>query len=608
MPDGARSGPGAPGTPLDGLDGLDGLDALDGLGGGPGLAAALAALCGADTGGTDAGGADGGDSALGRLDDVVLLDAAAGWSRLIGWATTRQAAVAGELGRRRGWSVPRAQAAVELGARLGVPTYKADKVMARGAGLARHPAVGVALVAGVVDVVKVDLLLTAGSTMTVEQRVEAIAEVLPQAGERSRSWVRDQMRAHARRHLTPTEVVRAERDRRAVYLDPVEGGTTAWLTARLPATDAVAVWEVLDTAGRAIKRAGRKDRTLDHARADALVAILTGHLVVPTTPTCAPTAPAPAVPTVPEPTVPEPTAPATPEPAAPKTAAPEPAAPEPTAPAVPGFAPGVPRTTLPAPGTSSPGPASPGASDSGDLGSGNLVAGGCVCGGCLCDATKVTVLPVRASVHVTVAASTLLGQDDEPGFLAGFGPLDAETTARLAQDGTWQRLVTDPLTGILTDYSTHAYVPGPVLRAAVTERDRTCQFPQCDRPGTTADLDHIDTFDHTLDPATHPPGTPGQTRAGNLQVLCRRHHNVKTHHGWSATRDQGSGLTVWTAPTGHTYTHPAPQTATTTATTLTRRAAPSLRAHDNARLNGPTTNISTGATAAPPPDSGGPPF
>ncbi|WP_125772912.1 HNH endonuclease [Antribacter gilvus] len=581
--DGARSGAGGPGTPLDGLDGLDGpdgLDALDGLGGGPGLAAALAALCGADTGGTDTGDADGGGADLRRLDDAGLLDVAAGWARLIGWATTRQAAVAGELGRRRGWSVPKAQAAVELGARLGVPTFEADKVMARGAGLAHHPQVAAALAGGRIDVVKVDLLLTAGSTMTVEQRVEAIAEVLPQAGERSRSWVRDQMRAHARRHLTPAQVARAERDRRAVYLDPVEGGTMAWLSALLPAADAAAVWDTLDTAGRTVKRAG-KDRTLAQARADVLTGILTGRLILPTDTTDT---------TDPEATDPEATE-----------------AVETTKPAgsAPTSQPGLPIPGVPAPEPTEPEP--------------EPVPG---------EGVRVTVLPVRPVIRVTVAASTLLGQDDEPGFLDGYGPIDADTAALLAAPGdsgttcgtggTWQRLVTDPVTGILTDHSTHTYVPGPVLRAAVLARDGSCQFLQCDRPGTTADLDHLQTFDHTLDPATLPPGTPGQTRAANLQLLCRRHHNAKTHHGWTAQREPTTGTTTWTAPTGHTYTRPAtqhgprtPGTATPgTIPATTGRKPATLRAHDRARLTGPPVNNRTGpqAPATSTADPGQPPF
>jgi hypothetical protein len=64
----------------------------------------------------------------------------------------------------------------------------------------------------------------------------------------------------------------------------------------------------------------------------------------------------------------------------------------------------------------------------------------------------------------------LLGLDDAPGDLDGFGPIPAATARLIAQDATWQRLVTDPVTGVLTDYSTTTYQPGKVLRGAVEVR------------------------------------------------------------------------------------------------------------------------------------------
>ncbi|MFJ3403816.1 HNH endonuclease, partial [Promicromonospora sp. NPDC090134] len=171
----------------------------------------------------------------------------------------------------------------------------------------------------------------------------------------------------------------------------------------------------------------------------------------------------------------------------------------------------------------------------------------------------VQVITVKPQIRVTIPATMLLGLDNTPGHLHGYGPIPAETAARIATDATWQRLITDPATGILTDYSTTTYQPGKILRQAVTARDQTCCFPQCDRPARWADLDHIHPYDHALDPDTQPPGTPGQTRATNLQPLCRAHHLAKTHHGWNVTRNPDTGTTTWTAPTGHRYTRPPTQ-------------------------------------------------
>ncbi|MCF4120983.1 HNH endonuclease [Antribacter sp. KLBMP9083] len=495
-----------------------------------GLARVLASLTGRAVPSLD----DGGQAVLSGLGDAGLLDVAAGWQRLIGWALAGQAAVAAELASRRGWSAEHTAAASELGAHLGVPDGEANKMMARGAGLSTHPEVAEALVAGRIEVVKADLLLFAGKTLTLAQRRAAIDDVLPGAADRSRGWVRDKMNDHARRHLSVVEQARTEREARAVYLDPVDGSTMAWLSAHLPATDAAAVWQSVDTAARALKRAAGSTRTLAQARADALTAILTGRLVVPERPTCTPPATTTTNTTV---TAIEGT-----------VTAPE-------------YAAGVPRTTA--------------------------VGSGCVCGGCLCGATRITVLPVRAQVKVTIAATTLAGLDSHPGHLDGCGPIDADTAATLAADGTWQRLVTDPVTGILLDHSTSTYTPGAALRAAVLDRDRTCCFPQCDRPATGADLDHITPFDHTLDPAHQPAGTPGQTRAGNLQSLCRRHHNAKTHHGWTAHRHPDTGHTVWTAPTGNTYARPATTLGrpapTSTSTQTGTGAADVTSLHDHTR-------------------------
>ncbi|RPF21725.1 HNH endonuclease [Myceligenerans xiligouense] len=122
----------------------------------------------------------------------------------------------------------------------------------------------------------------------------------------------------------------------------------------------------------------------------------------------------------------------------------------------------------------------------------------------------------------------------------------------IAAEGIWHRLVTDPVTGILIDYSTTSYQPPARLRKAVQTRDGTCAHTGCDRPAARCDLDHIEPFDHD-----HPDraGEPGQTRAANLHALCRKHHNVKTHAGWRVTRDPATGTETWASPAGHTQTY-----------------------------------------------------
>jgi len=147
---------------------------------------------------------------------------------------------------------------------------------------------------------------------------------------------------------------------------------------------------------------------------------------------------------------------------------------------------------------------------------------------------------VRPHLHVTVGADTLLGATDEPGWLAGYGPIPAAMARRIAGDATWRRLLTDPVTGKLLDYGTDTYTPGAVLDAHVTTRDQTCRFPGCTRPAAGCDLDHT---------VPHPAG---RTADDNLGALCRRHHRAK-HAGWALTQDR-PGQFTWTTPTGATHT------------------------------------------------------
>ena len=461
-------------------------------------------------------------------EDAVLLDVAARWQEVVSWATAMQSRALGEIARRRGWTEEHNAVAAEVSARLRVPQGEANKHMARGAGLAEHPQVMIALHHGLIDTAKADILLRSGNPLTVEEREAAITLYLPQAPDHSRRWLREQMNDYATRLKGTTETTKHATTRRAVFLDPVDN-SMAWLSANLPATDAAAVWDAIDTTAHILRRTPGTTRTLPQARADALVAIATGRIIVPPEVECAAaetreasTAAAVAASARDgdgdDLKVAEPTA---------------------VAPAVEGSAaavsrgPVLPRTTAP--------------------------AAGCTCGGCTCGGTAVRVIPVRPQIRITIAATTLLGLDNLPGHLEGYGPIPADVAARIAADATWRRLVTDPVTGILTDHSTTTYQPGKLLRQAVTARDQTCTFPQCDRPARWADLDHIDPFDHDLDTTTLPLGTPGQTRATNLQPLCRAHHLAKTHHGWNPVRDPDTGITTWTAPTGHRYIRPATQ-------------------------------------------------
>ena len=130
-----------------------------------------------------------------------------------------------------------------------------------------------------------------------------------------------------------------------------------------------------------------------------------------------------------------------------------------------------------------------------------------------CTGWPVEDLPVRhgrrPQVQVTVGLRTLLGLDDLPGDLAGYGPVTAETARRIAADATWRRLLTDPRTGRFDELSVASYEAPQDLADHVVARDRTCRWPGCRAPAARCDLDH------------RVPHPRGPTSAGEPEALCR---------------------------------------------------------------------------------------
>ena len=86
------------------------------------------------------------------------------------------------------------------------------------------------------------------------------------------------------------------------------------------------------------------------------------------------------------------------------------------------------------------------------------------------------------------------------------------------------------------------YRPPPNLREYITARDLTCRFITCRQPAWRADLDQ-----------TIPWDQGGRTCSCNLGGLCRFHHRLKQHLGWSLTQS-APGIFTWTTPTGRAYT------------------------------------------------------
>jgi hypothetical protein len=161
--------------------------------------------------------------------------------------------------------------------------------------------------------------------------------------------------------------------------------------------------------------------------------------------------------------------------------------------------------------------------------------------------TEEDVTPQRRplTVNVTIDLPTLLGLAENPGELAGYGAIPASVAREIASDARWRRFITEPMTGNLLDLGRESYIPDQALRDFLIARDRTCRFPGCRRSAILSDLDHAESWD-----------SGGSTNVENLGALCRRHHKLKTHHGWSV-ESFADGSCMWRSPHGKEFFSPA---------------------------------------------------
>jgi hypothetical protein len=172
-----------------------------------------------------------------------------------------------------------------------------------------------------------------------------------------------------------------------------------------------------------------------------------------------------------------------------------------------------------------------------------------VTAGLLLDGVTPTGLGVgiRGSVMVTVSVMTLLGLDEEPATLEGYGPISPDAARWIAGNApSFTRILTHPETGVMLSVGKEQYQVTKGMRRVLRVRDETCRFPGCSRPAVKSDLDH--TQDWQFD---------GLTDCDNLAHLCEGHHRLKHLSMWSVVQEPG-GILVWTSPGKRTYrTDPA---------------------------------------------------
>lgn len=186
----------------------------------------------------------------------------------------------------------------------------------------------------------------------------------------------------------------------------------------------------------------------------------------------------------------------------------------------------------------------------------------CRCGAEDCPHRNDQAAPASTFViNVFGSADTVHCGGGQPGYIEGYGVIDAEQVRSLAENAKI-RLLEEPS---VSPAQALRYQPTVAVERWVRMRDMTCRFPGCDRPAVICDVDHTVPFNHA------DPRNGGPTVPCNLKCLCREHHRDKTFvEGW---RDEQlpDGTVIWTSPTGEEYvTTPNcvelfPDMATTTA-------------------------------------------
>ena len=173
----------------------------------------------------------------------------------------------------------------------------------------------------------------------------------------------------------------------------------------------------------------------------------------------------------------------------------------------------------------------PGTSPTGTTGNGATIS---VEVGVLIDAATLTGLTPNGPTwthlnghHADTTRDDLLTLLDTPGVNTRF-----------------RRLICDPTTGALIDHGANTYTATPALRAWLTARDQHCTQPGCTRPARRCDIDHA------LDYADG-----GRTTVANTRLMCRRHHNAKTHANWTTDDQDPDGSYTLTSPAGRQYRH-----------------------------------------------------
>ncbi|MBS1698991.1 MAG: HNH endonuclease [Actinobacteria bacterium] len=161
-----------------------------------------------------------------------------------------------------------------------------------------------------------------------------------------------------------------------------------------------------------------------------------------------------------------------------------------------------------------------------------------------------TPTAVTTKVFVTIPVQLLAGDPVpvEQAEIVGLGPIDPLTARQTFLDaGSFRRVVTDPVRGVVVDMDRRTYRPTRAQRDWLILQHGTCARDGCSRLAVDADLDH-----------DRPWAEGGTTDLRRLRPLCPRDHRMR-HRTRTSYRTRPDERTVEVVtPTGFRSTAPPP--------------------------------------------------
>jgi hypothetical protein len=165
-------------------------------------------------------------------------------------------------------------------------------------------------------------------------------------------------------------------------------------------------------------------------------------------------------------------------------------------------------------------------------------------------------IPTPIAVNLVMSDETLLGGDNSPADLCGYGPIPAAVARAMVaasvadqrSRATLRRLYAHPQSGALVSMESRARLFPRGLSTFIDLRDQRCRTPYCDAP--------IRHRDHA-----QPWSEGGPTTADNGLGLCALCTYAKEAAGWRVSTSIGENHThtaTFTTPTGRSYRSGAP--------------------------------------------------